>query len=168
MAQINFDFRNQILAKYISSTVSYCYQCSSCTGACPVAEMTEGKYNPRKIIINSLLGLKDKLFVEKDPNVWSCTQCCTCDEICPQHVKLTEIFCFLKNRSAEMHEAPEGYLGEARVVYENGKSVLPQPAIERRREQLALPKIIEPDYQELKDIMDMAGLNELVKKGGDK
>lgn len=61
-----------------------------------------------------------------------------------------------------MHQAPEGFLGEAKVVYQNGKSVPIQPAIERRREQLALPKIPEPDYQELKDIMDMAGLNDLV------
>ncbi|MBD3352545.1 MAG: hypothetical protein GF364_13740 [Candidatus Lokiarchaeota archaeon] len=162
--EINFDFRKKILDKHISSTISYCYQCTSCTSACPIADITDGKYNPRKLIINALLGLTEKIFVDKDPSVWDCTQCCTCDEICPQHVKLTEIFAFIKNQFAERHEAPEGFLGEARAVYENGLAIPMQSAIKRRRDSLGLSDPPEFDYDELKDIMKMIGLDKLVKK----
>lgn len=162
--QIDFEFRNEVLNKYISSTVSYCYQCTSCTSACPISDITNGEYNPRKLIINAMLGLKENLFVEKKPSVWDCTQCCTCDEICPQHVKLTEIFAFIKNQFAERHEAPEGFLSEAKILYEHGKSVPLQSAIERRRESLGLPNVPELNYNEIKDLMDMAGLDALVKE----
>lgn len=160
---IDFEFRKNILNKYISSTISYCYQCTSCTSACPIADITQGKYNPRKLIINALLGLKEKIFVQKDPSVWDCTQCCTCDEICPQKVKLTEIFAYIKNQFAEQKIAPEGFLSEARAVYQNGRSVPIQPAIERRREQLGLGKVPDLDYGELNDIMKMVGLDKLVE-----
>ncbi|MHA1339956.1 MAG: 4Fe-4S dicluster domain-containing protein [Promethearchaeota archaeon] len=160
--QIDFQFRNSVLEKYISSTVSYCYQCSSCVSACPIADITEGKYNPRKIIINTLLGLKSKIFEERDPDTWLCTQCCTCDEVCPQKVKLTEIFAFIKNQFAEQFKAPEGYLSEARALYQFGKTVPLQPAIERRRTQLGLSKIVEVDFDEIKSILEMIGLDKLV------
>jgi len=162
--RIDLEFRNSVLNKYISSTISYCYQCSSCVSACPVASITEGKYNPRKIIINALLGLKNKIFKERDPDVWLCTQCCTCDEICPQKVKLTEIFAFIKNQFTENFNAPEGYLGEARALYQFGKTVMLQPAIERRRTQLGLSTIIEPKPEEVKYFLEAIGLNKLVSK----
>jgi heterodisulfide reductase subunit C len=171
MAQdIDFEFRKKILNKHISSTISYCYQCTSCTSACPIAEITSGRYNPRKLIINALLGLKEKIFIQKDPSVWDCTQCCTCDEICPQKVKITEILTYIKNQFAEQKIAPEGFLSEARAVYQNGRSVPIQPAIERRREQLGLTKVPEINYAELQDIMKMTGLNKLIeeKKAADK
>ena len=62
MSVINFEFRNEVL-KY-NASLSYCYQCSTCSGGCPVALLTNGKYNPRKIIEEAILGLQDKL-VEK-------------------------------------------------------------------------------------------------------
>lgn len=161
---INFKFRKEILSKFISETLTYCYQCGSCAGICPISDITKGDFNPRKIIENSLLGLKDKIFIDKKPNVWDCTQCCLCDEICPQNVRVTEIFTFLKNIFAEQKMAPEGFLGEAEVVYNYGISIPLQPAVKRRREKLQLPKCPDFDLQEIQDIMDLAGLKTLVEK----
>ena len=62
MATIDFDFRNQIIQSDIGSTLAYCYQCATCSGACPVAQVTNGKYNPRRLILDALLGLKEKIF----------------------------------------------------------------------------------------------------------
>ena len=50
MATIDFDFRNQIIQSDIGNTLAYCYQCATCSGACPVAQVTNGKYNPRRLI----------------------------------------------------------------------------------------------------------------------
>ncbi len=62
---IDFNFRNVLLKMHGALSLSYCYQCGTCSGGCPVAKETNGKYNPRRIIEKSLLGMKDKLI--KDP-----------------------------------------------------------------------------------------------------
>ena len=165
MATIDFNFRNQILGNDIGSTLAYCYQCATCSGACPVAQVTEGKYNPRRLILDALLGLKDKIFgLENIFNIWGCTVCDTCDEVCPQKVELTEIFTILKNISIERGEAPDYYTTQASTILENAKAIPMQPAIERRREQLGLPKVMEPDIAEVKKLLTSTKLPEKLPK----
>jgi len=141
-----------------------CLQCGSCTATCVVADITEGDFNPRKIMENLLLGSRDKILIDKKPNIWDCSHCHSCDEICPQHVRLADIFIFLRNKITEQTEAPDGYLSEAEVVYNFGVSIPLQSEIIRRREMLKLPPLPEFDIQEIQDIMDMTGLNTLVEK----
>ena len=159
MATIDFDFRNQILGNDIGTTLAYCYQCATCSGACPVAQVTEGKYNPRRLILDALLGLKEKIFGKENAfNIWGCTVCDTCDEVCPQKVELTEIFVILKNMSIEKGEAPDYYTTQASTIFDNAKAIPMQPAIERRRDQLGLPKIMEPDIAEVKILLNATKL----------
>lgn len=159
MATIDFEFRNEIIKSDIGSTLAYCYQCATCSGACPVAQVTEGRYNPRRLILDSLLGLKEKIFGPENAfGLWGCTMCDTCDEVCPQKVELTEIFILLKNKSVEKGEAPEHYTGQALMILENGKAIPMQPAIERRREQLGLPAIMAPDVDEVKKLLEATNL----------
>jgi len=159
MATIDFEFRNEIIKSDIGSTLAYCYQCATCSGACPVAQVTEGRYNPRRLILDSLLGLKEKIFGPDNVfGLWGCTMCDTCDEVCPQKVELTEIFTILKNKSVEKGEAPEHYTGQASMILENGKAIPMQPAIERRREQLGLPAVMSPDIDEVKKLLEATNL----------
>ena len=161
MATIDFEFRNEIIKSDIGSTLAYCYQCATCSGACPVAQVTEGRYNPRRLILDALLGLKEKIFGPDNAfNIWGCTVCDTCDEVCPQKVELTEIFTILKNKSVERGEAPAYYTGQASTVLEHGKAIPMQPAIERRRDQLGLPKVMEPDVEEVKKLLGATKLAE--------
>ncbi len=139
-----------------------CLQCGTCTSECPISNYTKGEYNSRKLIQCLLKGLKDKIIIGRDPNVWQCTQCYTCVENCPQHVELPDIIIFLRNKLAERGEAPDGFLGEAKAVYNNGVSIPLQSAIIRRRKILGLPPIPKYDIQEIQDIMDMTGLKDLV------
>jgi heterodisulfide reductase subunit C len=141
-----------------------CIQCGTCTSKCPVSELTGGDYNPRQLIKNSLLGLKDKLYIEAMPNVWECTQCYTCYENCPQHVELPEVFIYLRNSLAEQKKAPDEFLGEAKAVYDYGKAVPSQPAVVRRRAQLGLPAALEHDLEKVQYILEISGLNLLFKK----
>ncbi|MFW9897195.1 MAG: 4Fe-4S dicluster domain-containing protein [Candidatus Thorarchaeota archaeon] len=165
MATIDFNFRNQILGNEIGNTLAYCYQCATCSGACPVAQVTEGRYNPRRLILDALLGLKEKIFGPENAfNIWGCTVCDTCDEVCPQKVELTEIFTILKNMSVERGEAPAHYTGQASTVLEHGKAIPMQPAIERRRTQLGLPEIMAPDMGEIKKLLEATKLPEKLPK----
>ncbi|MBD3194783.1 MAG: 4Fe-4S dicluster domain-containing protein [Candidatus Lokiarchaeota archaeon] len=165
MATIDFEFRNQIIQNDIGSTLAYCYQCATCSGACPVAQVTQGRYNPRRLILDALLGLKERMFgPEHSFDIWGCTVCDTCDEVCPQKVELTEIFTILKNMSVERGEAPEYYTAQASTILEFGKAIPMQSAIERRRDQLGLPKILAPDAKEVQKILKLTKLPEKLPK----
>jgi heterodisulfide reductase subunit C2 len=165
MATIDFDFRNQIVESDIGSTLAYCYQCATCSGACPVAQVTEGRYNPRRLILDALLGLREKIFgPEHSFDIWGCTVCDTCDEVCPQKVELTEIFTILKNMSVERGEAPEYYTIQASTILEHGKAIPMQSAIERRREQFGLPEIMTPAVEEVQKILESTKLADKLSK----
>lgn len=165
MATIDFEFRNQIIHSDIGSTLAYCYQCATCSGACPVAQVTQGRYNPRRLILDALLGLKERIFGKENAfNIWGCTVCDTCDEVCPQKVELTEIFTILKNKSIEKGEGPEYYTAQATAIFENGKAIPMQSAIERRREQLGLPKILDPDVNEVQELLKVTKFNDKLPK----
>jgi heterodisulfide reductase subunit C len=156
----NNDWAVQLLKQ--TPSLYPCLQCGTCTNNCPVSNYTKGEYNSRHLIQCILKGLEGKIIIDQDPNVWQCTQCYTCAENCPQHVELPEIVIFLRNKLAERGEAPDGFLGEAKVVYDYGISIPIQNAVIRRRKILGLPPITKYDVQEIQDIMDMAGFNDLV------
>ncbi|MBD3186067.1 hypothetical protein GF325_04485 [Candidatus Bathyarchaeota archaeon] len=161
---IDFTFRNLLLQTHGSETLSYCYQCATCTGSCPVSKETGGRYNPRRIIERSLLGMKESLI--NDPTLWLCTMCDTCDESCPQGVVLTEIFTILKNMAVKAGKAPQRYKDQARSVWENGVSVPFMDSILRRRRDLELEEELDENVvvpvEELQVLMESTGFKEIV------
>ena len=163
---IDFSFRNKLLQAHGALTLSYCYQCGTCSGGCPTAKETGGKYNPRRIIERSLLGMKDKLI--NDPVLWHCTQCDTCDESCPQNVELTEIFTVLKNLAVNEGFVPEAYKAQSTAVWEHGVSVPYMDAILRRRKDLGLESELSENIviplDELQTLMGASGLKAAVTR----
>jgi heterodisulfide reductase subunit C len=151
MSVINFKFRNQVLKH--NASLSYCYQCSTCSGGCPVALLTNGRYNPRKIIEEAILGLQDKLIEAQEPNPWLCSTCQKCVELCPQKVELTEIFTLIKNDCFKSNNVPEGFIAQAQAVLGNGVAIPYSKAILSRREKLGLPAIETAPIEEIKTIL---------------
>jgi heterodisulfide reductase subunit C len=151
MSVINFDFRKEVINH--NASLSYCYQCSTCSGGCPVALLTNGKYNPRKIIEEAILGLQDKLVESQDPNPWLCSTCQKCVELCPQKVELTEIFTLIKNKCFEKGKIPEAFVAQGQAVLENGVAIPYSKAILTRRERLKLPQIKTASLEEIKSLL---------------
>jgi len=162
MQMVDFEFRNELIKEDFS--LNYCYQCGTCSSSCPVALITEGEYNPRKIIEQSLLGLKDMLLKDQKPNVWLCCTCQMCVEECPQNVFLTEIFERLKNKIVLIGEPyPETFKIQAKSVIQNGLAIpLTQPII-RRRDQLGLPNVESANIKELKKLLDATDFEKKIK-----
>ncbi|MHA1869364.1 MAG: 4Fe-4S dicluster domain-containing protein, partial [Promethearchaeota archaeon] len=112
----DYEFKKQIIDVHLHDKIKYCYQCNRCTDHCPVAEAVPDRYNPRKLVLFSVLGLKQFVLGQEDNfNIWGCQVCDTCDEVCPQEIHLTDIFATLKNLSAQQGRAPEHYTGQAKA-----------------------------------------------------
>ncbi len=164
MTVINFEFRNEVLKH--NASLSYCYQCSTCSGGCPVALITQGGYNPRKIIEEAILGLQDKLIKKQDPNPWLCSTCQTCVELCPQKVELTEIFTLIKNMCFKTGNVPEAFISQGRAVLENGVALPYSKAIITRREKLGLSSIKTAPVDEIKKILKATKFENNIPKEG--
>lgn len=163
MAVINFEFRNEVIKH--NASLSYCYQCSTCSGACPVALMTNGNYNPRKIIEEAILGFQERLINDQDPSVWLCSTCQKCVELCPQKVELTEIFTLIKNKCFEEGKVPEGFIAQGQAIIENGIAIPYSKAIMSRREKLGLPEIKTAEVAELKKIYQITNFEKNISRG---
>jgi len=157
---IDFKFRNEIIKDNFS--LSYCYQCGTCSSACPIALVTKGKFNPRKIIEESLLGLKKYLVKLQKPNVWQCSTCQLCVELCPQEVNLTEIFNLIKNRCVKDGKYPEGFKSQGTMILENAMAIPFQSAILRRREQLGLPKLEMAEVNEIQTLLKETQFDKII------
>lgn len=168
---VDFEFRKQVMDFHVHDVLKYCYQCSRCTDNCPISAITldfynSTGYNPRANILNAFLGHKSAIF-EADPlTIWGCTVCDTCDEVCPQKIELTEIFTFLKNQSVIDGKAPDNIYGQAQAIYDYAKAIPSQPAIERRREQLGLPAVAQPNVEEVQTLLKGFGADKKLKQGG--
>ena len=82
----DLEFRKKIVS-LSQDNVNYCYQCSSCTGICPLNMVST--FNPRELIHWGQLGLK--LLPIDFEKLWRCTTCGACEDVCPKEVKITEI-----------------------------------------------------------------------------
>ena len=167
MQMVDFDFKNEIIKEDFS--LNYCYQCGTCSSTCPVAFASEGEYNPRKIIEESLMGLKDLLIKEQKPNIWLCSTCQMCVEECPQKVFLTEIFENLKNKIVQTGEKyPDAFKVQAKALIDNGVAISLTPPIIRRRKELKLPSVESADITELKNLLKATNFEKKININGDR
>lgn len=94
-------------------TLKKCFQCATCSVACPIAP--ENSPFPRKEMIAAGWGLKDKLVGSAD--IWLCHECGDCTALCPRGAKPGSTLSAL--RSYAINE----YAGAAPVVGKLSKMV---------------------------------------------
>ena len=85
-------------------TLKKCYQCATCSVACPLS--SDQKPFPRKEMIWSQWGMKENLIA--DPDVFLCHQCGDCTEKCPRGAKPGEVLGAIRSYAYTYYGWPAG------------------------------------------------------------
>jgi heterodisulfide reductase subunit C len=150
--KLDFAFREKLNKIVGGEHHNYCYQCGACVAACPAARFSE-KFNPRDILLMTLLGEEDKL-IGKDSIIWLCTNCYSCYERCPQDVRPVEVIIALKNLCAQEGVLPDDINKFSDTLIKTGRSVIITSTVNRRRQQLGLPELKNVNTEELQKIIE--------------
>ena len=114
-ADLNFV---QGLIHHGGADLKKCYQCSTCTVACPLTP-DEAPF-PRKEMLWAQWGMKDKLV--RDMDLWLCHNCNDCTDLCPRGAKPGEVMSALRNQTIEHYSYPASISRAAKTM--NGNVVL--------------------------------------------
>jgi heterodisulfide reductase subunit C len=79
-----------------------CYQCSMCSGGCPVAYAMD--YFPNQIIHSVRLGLREKVLQSR--SIWICSSCETCATRCPNEIEIVGLMDVLRRESLREGKGP--------------------------------------------------------------
>ena len=96
-------FKFEVANECGGEAILTCMSCSTCSAGCPVYDVNPD-YNPRRIIRMVLLGNRAVL---QSPFIWLCSSCFTCQERCPQEVRITHIMRALRNMAIQSGITPE-------------------------------------------------------------
>jgi len=92
-----------------------CYQCSTCTVACPLTP-DESPF-PRKEMLWAQWGMKEKLV--RDMDLWLCHSCNDCSDLCPRGAKPGEVMSTLRNKTIEHFSYPNSIARAAKTIKGN-------------------------------------------------
>lgn len=102
LVQPDIDFINEIRATG-GETLKKCFQCATCSVACPIAP--DRKPFPRKEMIAASWGLKDKLI--GNPDVWLCHNCGDCTAQCPRGANPGDVMAAIRMKAIEEYATPK-------------------------------------------------------------
>jgi heterodisulfide reductase subunit C len=160
MSRLNPGFRKEIQSMPNAEDLSACFACSTCTAACPIANIWDIK--PHQLIRMILLGMREKVLSSNE--IWLCLTCFECQERCPQLVRVTDIFFDCKNLAAEEGRIPSTIVALGKELIEKGQ--LYTVTADWEREDLGLkPEVPGLSTDSVKRILSGTRTGRLVKEG---
>jgi heterodisulfide reductase subunit C len=112
---------------YKKDNLIKCLQCGRCTAGCPAAKVFSD-YSPREIVRRAQECTADEL--AKDPLIWLCGQCYTCNSRCPRNNTPASIILNARNKAFKEGYAPDELYKKASFLFQslerNGVTVSPE------------------------------------------
>jgi heterodisulfide reductase subunit C len=99
---------------YKKDNIIKCLQCGRCTAGCPAAKVFED-YSPREIVRRAQECSADEL--AKDPLIWLCGQCYTCNSRCPRNNTPASIILHARDKAFKEGYAPSELYQRASSVF---------------------------------------------------
>lgn len=160
---VDKDFKQEVMDAGAES-LALCFQCGTCTGACPSGRRTP--YRIRQIVRKSVMGLKDEVI--SDDTLWMCTTCYECQERCPRAIKIVDIVKIARNYAAQA-----GYMGPAHkmvgsFVLKTGHGVPINPETQELRKKVGLGELPPTTHsfpgalEEVQTITKTTGFDKLI------
>ena len=118
------EFKHTLQAAY-GETLKFCYQCGTCTAACPISRFITA-YRPNKILELANLGIRNHAF---STAVLFCSACTQCTRGCPQGVRVHEVMYTLKEMSAASGELSKSQLADYEAALDQLSHEIPFPAV---------------------------------------
>jgi len=130
------NFLRELADQPEAAMIQACFTCRSCVAGCPIAAVSEA-FSPARIIRMALLGLKDEVL--KSDFLWLCSTCYTCQERCPQGVRITDFMTLLKNMAIREGFAPSGIRAQLKLVIGDGRIYPIDDFDNKKRTKAGLP-----------------------------
>lgn len=102
LVEPDIEFINQVVGLG-GDTLKKCFQCATCSVACPIAPET--KPFPRKEMVAAAWGLKDRLVGNGD--IWLCHQCGDCSTLCPRGAKPGDVLGAIRSIAIAEYARPK-------------------------------------------------------------
>lgn len=149
--KLDFDFKYEIAREPGGEHILRCFACGTCAAGCPVRAI-EAKYNPRQVIRKILLGMKDEVL--GGDFIWLCSTCYSCQERCPQDVRIADLMTAVKNYAAKHGKAPASYLQQLDLIKKFGRLYEVDEFDNKKREKMGLPAL-PMRCEEVKKLLDL-------------
>jgi len=148
------DILKAVLESPGGSEIRRCFACGTCSGSCPVREIDE-RFNPRRIIRMVLLGLKDEVL--RSDFIWYCTTCNSCQERCPQGVKIYNIMNILKNIAVKEGIIHPTFKAQVDLVKKMGRLYEVEDFDNKKRVKSGLPEV-KKSFPEVSRLFELTGV----------
>ncbi|MEW6374476.1 MAG: 4Fe-4S dicluster domain-containing protein [Thermodesulfobacteriota bacterium] len=148
-------FKFLIASEPGGENIKKCFSCGTCTGGCPVREVTD-RYNPRRIIRMAILGMKKEVLSSQF--IWLCSSCYTCYERCPQHVKIPELMNAIKNIAVREGYLPSSMKAQLDLLSSFGRLLEVTDFENEKRKESGLP-LLQGRTEDVKKIFERLGFD---------
>jgi len=160
---IDPDFKQEIMDAGAES-VALCFQCGTCTGACPSGRRTP--YRIRQVVRKAVMGLKEEVIA--DDTIWMCATCYECQERCPRGIKIVDVVKTVRNFAAQAGYMAPAHKATGSFVIKTGHGVPINDKTMALRKSVGLGELPPTTHQfpealeEVQKIMKATGFDNLI------
>ncbi|MCK4272200.1 4Fe-4S dicluster domain-containing protein [bacterium] len=137
-------FKFQVARERGGEMIVRCFDCGTCSASCPVRQVNE-RFNPRRIVHMVLLGMRQQVLT--DDFVWLCASCYTCQERCPQGVKIADLMIALRNIAVREGHIHPFFSVQMKILSKAGRLMEIGDLENKKRCRFNLPSLRQDDSQ---------------------